>query len=131
VAAVYLLSGTSLILSVLLSQYFWVSYALMCLAIPGPFAAMAPFWSIPSETLPRNVMGLVIGLVNAFGNLGGFAGPYIVGWLMKVYHSTAIPFNVLGVGMLVAAGLAFLLPKTARYVRPAALMTQVQASDTH
>ena len=131
VAAVYLLSGTSLILSVLLSRYFWVSYAFMCLAIPGPFAAMAPFWSIPSETLPRNVMGLVIGLVNAFGNLGGFAGPYIVGWLMKVYHSTAIPFNVLGVGMLVAAGLAFLLPKTARHVRPAALMTQVQAPDTH
>lgn len=114
VAAVYVLSGTSLILSVLLSQYFWVSYALMCLAIPGPFAAMAPFWSIPSETMPRNVMGLVIGVVNAFGNLGGFAGPYIVGWLMKEYRSSAIPFNALGVGMLVAAGLAFLLPKAAK-----------------
>ena len=56
VAAVYVLSGTSLILSVLLSQYFWVSYAFMCLAIPGPFAAMAPFWAIPSETMPRNVV---------------------------------------------------------------------------
>jgi len=27
------------------------------------------------------------------------------------YHSTAIPFNALGVGMLIAAALAFLLPK--------------------
>ncbi len=114
VAAVYVLSGTSLILSVLLSQYFWVSYAFMCLAIPGPFAAMAPFWAIPSETMPRNVMGLVIGVVNAVGNLGGFAGPYIVGWLMKEYRSSAIPFSALGVGMLVAAGLAFLLPKAAK-----------------
>jgi MFS family permease len=113
VAAVYLLSGTSLILSVLLSRHFWISYALMCLAIPGPFAAMAPFWAIPSETLPRSVMGLVMGLVNAFGNLGGFVGPYIVGGLVNQYQSTSLAFNALGVGMLGCAGLAFLLPKPA------------------
>ena len=83
VAAMYFMSGTSLILSVAARDHFWVSYAFMCLAIPGPFAAMAPFWAIPSETLPRSVMGVVMGLVNAFGNLGGFAGPYIVGWLEK------------------------------------------------
>ena len=105
------MSGASLILSVVLSNYFWVSYAFMCLAIPGPFAAMAPFWAIPSETLPRNVMGIVMGLVNAFGNLGGFAGPYVVGWLKNEYHSTTIAFNTLGVGMLVCVALAFLLPK--------------------
>ena len=62
VALVYLLSGISLILSVGLREHFWVSYALMCLAIPGPFAAMGPFWSIPSETLPRSAVGLVIGV---------------------------------------------------------------------
>jgi len=55
--------------------------------------------------------------VNAFGNLGGFAGPYFVGWLMKEYGSVAIPFSVLGVGLLIAAGLALLLPKAARPVR--------------
>ncbi len=112
VAFVYILSGTSLILSVVFNGHFWLSYALLCLAIPGPFAAMAPFWSIPAETMPRRVMCIVVGLVNAFGNVGGFAGPYIVGWLSKKYHSTAIPFNVLGIGMLVAAGLAFLLPRS-------------------
>jgi MFS family permease len=112
VAAVYTLSGVSLILSVLLQNHFWISYAFMCLAIPGPFAAMAPFWSIPSETLPRSFLGLIVGVVNAFGNLGGFAGPYLVGWLKESYHSTAIPFDALGVGMLIAAGLAFLLPKS-------------------
>jgi len=113
VAAVYTLSGASLILSVLMREHFWISYALMCLAIPGPFAAMAPFWAIPSETLPRGFLGLIVGVVNAFGNLGGFAGPYLVGWLKDTYHSTAIPFNALGIGMLIAAGLAFLLPTAA------------------
>jgi len=85
---------------------------LMCLAIPGPFAAMAPFWAIPSETLPRSFLGLVVGVVNAFGNLGGFFGQYFVGWLKNKYHTTDIPFSALGVGMLVAAGLAFFLPKS-------------------
>jgi len=113
VSAVYALSGTCLILSVVLRGHFWISYASMCLAIPGPFAAMAPFWAIPSETLPRDVMAVIIGLVNAFGNLGGYVGNDIVGWLTKKYHSTAIPFTVLGAGMLACAGLAFLLPKAA------------------
>jgi nitrate/nitrite transporter NarK len=117
VAAVYVLSGSSLILSVLVREDFWLSYALLCLAIPGPFAALAPFWAIPGETLPRSVMALVFGLVNAFGNLGGYGGNYIVGWLTKKYQSTAIAFTVLGAGMLVCAALAFLLPKAPRSKR--------------
>ena len=116
-AAAYLVSGTCLILSVMLNQHFWVSYALLCLAIPGPFAAMAPFWAIPGENLPRSVMGIVMGVVNAFGNLGGYVGPYIVGWLVKKYHSTEIAFSSLGVGMLVCVALMFLLPKAAPQVR--------------
>jgi MFS family permease len=113
VALVYTLSGVSLIVSVLTMNHFWLSYGFMCLAIPGPFAALAPFWAIPTETLPRKVFGPVIGLVNALGNTGGFAGPYIVGWLKTEYQSVAIPFTALGIGMLVAAALAFLLPKSA------------------
>ncbi len=122
VAFVYTLSGASLILSVLTREHFWLSYAFMCLAIPGPFAALAPFWAIPTETLPRNVFGPVIGLVNAFGNTGGFFGPYIVGWLKNLYHSTAIPFNALGIGMLAAAALAFLLPKPAQNIQSGPLI---------
>jgi MFS family permease len=119
VAFVYTLSGLSLILSVLTRDHFWLSYACMCLAIPGPFAALAPFWAIPTETLPLTVFGPVIGLVNALGNTGGFAGPYIVGWLKTTYHSVAVPFTALGLGLLLAAALAFLLPKSA--ARPQAV----------
>ena len=118
-AVVYSLSGIALILSVVTRESFWVSYLFLCLAIPGPFAGMGPFWANASETLPRSAVGVVIGLVNAFGNLGGFAGQYIVGWLTKEYQSTAVAFNALGMGMLVCAGLAFLLPKAAQHVRGA------------
>lgn len=112
-AAAYILSGVSLIASVLLKDYsFWLSYALLCLAVPGPFVAMAPFWAIPAETLPRHVMGSVMGLVNAIGNLGGYLGPFIVGTLKKQTGTVTIPFGVLGVGMLVAAWLCFHLPRS-------------------
>jgi len=114
VAAVYAMSGISLILSVVFREHFWLSFAFMCLAIPGPYSGMAPFWAIPGETLPRNAMGLVMGTVNAFGNLGGFVGPYIIGALSDRYHSTATGFTIVGIGMLGCTALAFLLPKAAR-----------------
>jgi len=75
---------------------------------------MVVFWTIPAETLPRNVFAVTAGLVNAVGNLGGFVGPDIVGWLKDEYHSTAVPFGLLGVVMLINAGVALLLPKASR-----------------
>jgi MFS family permease len=128
-AVCYLLSGASLILSVSLRGHFWISYALLCLAVPGPFVAMGPFWAIPSETLPRYAAGVIIGVVNAFGNLGGFAGPYIAGWLAKLYQTTAVAFNVLGAGMLVCAALAMLLPKARQAVAVTA-MAETQGKRT-
>lgn len=120
VAFVYALSGFSLIGSVILKDHFWTSYALMCLAIPGPFAALGPFWAIPGETLPPKLIGPVIGLVNALGNVGGFAGPYFVGWLKQTYGGVTLPFSLLGVGMLLAAALAFLLPRSPRQITASA-----------
>ena len=113
VAFVYGLSGACLIASVVVSKYsFWGSYALLCFAIPGPFAGLAPFWAIPAETLPRNVLGAVMGMVNAFGNVGGWAGNYAFGWLKQETGGITAPFSVLGLGLLVGAALCFLLPKS-------------------
>jgi MFS family permease len=113
VGVVYAMSGVSLILSVLLHPYsFWGSYAFLCLAIPGPFAGLAPFWAIPAETMPRRVLGAAMGLVNAVGNVGGFVGPFVFGALKKQTHGITIPFSVLGAALLVAAALCWWLPKS-------------------
>lgn len=113
VAGVYIMSGVCLIASVWLKERsFWLSYFFMCFAIPGPFAGLAPFWAIPAETMPRSVLGAVMGLVNAIGNLGGFLGQYIVGWLKQTTGGIVIPFSLLGAALIVAAMLCFLLPKS-------------------
>jgi len=57
---------------------------------------------------------MVIGLVNAFGNIGGWAGTASFGWLKQTSGGTALPFGVLGGGMLLAAALCFLLPRSIR-----------------
>jgi len=111
VAFTYLVAGVTLILSVLCRSHFWLSYFFLCLSIPGPSVALAPFWAIPSETLPGRSRGAVMGLVNSMGNLGGFFGPGIAGWLMLKTGSIDLSFEVLGCGILFAAALACLLPK--------------------
>ena len=111
-AGTYLVSGLSLILSVSLRNHFWWSYAFLCLSIPGPSVALAPLWTIASETLPTGTRGAVMGLINACGNLGGFAGPFIAGWLYEASGDLNLSFDALGLGILIAAALAFQLPKT-------------------
>ncbi len=111
VAFVYGLAGTCLIASVLTARYsFWLSYGFLCFAIQGPFSGLAPFWSIPAETLPRVAMGTVMGTVNAIGNVGGWAGNFVFGLLKKNTGGIVVPFAVLGAGLIVAALLCFLLP---------------------
>lgn len=113
VAFVYAVSGICLIASVWASQHsFWLSFAFLCFAIQGPYSGLAPFWAIPAETMPRAGLGLVMGFVNAFGNIGGYAGNAIFGLLKEKTHGTAVPFTVLGAGMVAAAALALLLPKS-------------------
>ena len=112
VAGPYAVSGVCLIASVLVARYsFWLSFAFLCFAIQGPFSAQAAFWASVSETTPKPVLGAVLGIINAIGNIGGWAGNAAFGWLKEETHGTAVPFSTLGAGMLVAAVLCFLIRK--------------------
>jgi MFS transporter, ACS family, tartrate transporter len=53
--------------------------ALLALALAGIFAGFPPLWSIPSSFLGPTAAAASIGLINSFGNLGGFLGPYLIG----------------------------------------------------
>jgi nitrate/nitrite transporter NarK len=113
VAAVYAVTGTCLIASVLAARHsFWLSFLFLCLAIQGPFAGLAPFFAIFPETMPMSAIGAAMGLVNAVGNFGGWAGPAAFGWLKQQTGGTAVPFTVMGSAILISAALCFFLPKS-------------------
>ena len=71
-------------------------------------AFMPSFWALPTELLTASAAAASIGFINSVGNLGGFAGPYFIGYLR-----TATVFSAPGLGFLLActvlAGGAILL----------------------
>ena len=104
VAGALLWGGIFLLASVYLSPHsFTLSFIAIVIVGAGSYGALGPFWAIPSETLPRSVSGSAMGLINAFGNLGGFFGPLIVGYLNKRTGNFTYGFAALGVGYLVGA----------------------------
>lgn len=54
--------------------------ALFSIAFSGIVAAYPPLWAIPSTFLSASAAAASIGLINSIGNLGGFAGPSLIGF---------------------------------------------------
>ncbi len=64
-----------------------LALAMFCLAGAGLYGFMPSFWSLPSAFLSESAAAASVGLINSIGNLGGFVGPFIVGYLVKVSGS--------------------------------------------
>ncbi len=52
----------------------------------GVFCAMPTFWPLPSVRLSGTAAAGGIAVVNSIGNLGGFFGPYITGYLKDLHY---------------------------------------------
>jgi MFS transporter, ACS family, tartrate transporter len=59
------------------------AYALTTLSIAafGIWGTLGPYWTMPTAFLRGTAAAGGIALVNSIGNLGGFVGPYLVGWI--------------------------------------------------
>jgi ACS family tartrate transporter-like MFS transporter len=72
-------AALGLVLSVLLREHVALSIAAFCLVGVGLYGTYPGFWSLPSTLLTGSAAAAAIGMINCLGNIGGFAGPYIVG----------------------------------------------------
>src|SRR5438105_4680386 len=68
-------------------------------------------WGSAASTsfLTGTVAAASIGMINSIGNLGGFAGPYIVGYLNRTTHSFTTGVTYLSLSAMVAASLVLTL----------------------
>jgi MFS transporter, ACS family, tartrate transporter len=81
------LCGLALALAVAYRTNLPVSVGLFVVA-GGSFYGFQPvFWAVPTLFLSESAAAASIGLINAVGNLGGFAGPMVMGYLAKRTHS--------------------------------------------
>lgn len=115
-AVVMLFGGCCILLAVATISYSQLlAFSLITLSGVGSYGPMGPFWAIPTETLPARIVGSVMGLVNALGNLGAYFAPWIVGYLNKRTGNFLSGFTFLGAITVAAAGLSLLLsPAPAR-----------------
>jgi MFS family permease len=60
------------------------AFTALAVAAIGLYAFIPPFWSLPTAFLRGDGAAAGIALINSLGNLGGFLGPYVMGWLQGV-----------------------------------------------
>ena len=88
---------------------------LSCLAI-GYCSSLSPFWALPSESLTGFSAASGIALINSVGNLGGFAGSTVVGFIGQRTGSLSGGLAFAGTSMLVSTVLVLLLPSSGQPV---------------
>jgi len=92
--------------------------AALSLAAAGIWGTMGPFWSIPSDYLGGTAAAAGIALINSVGNLGGFAGPYLVGMARQRSHDFNGALTALAMTLAAAGCLALAIARS-RPSRPA------------
>ena len=76
-------------------------------ALVGLKSAMGPFWALSSTFLGGTAAAGGIALINSVGNLGGFFGPYMVGYVTDKTGDIRISLWILG-GALFVMGMLIL-----------------------
>ncbi len=87
----------------------YVTVACFMIAQAGLKAYLPAFWSMPSLFLTSTAAAGSIGLINSVGNLGGFLGPWMLGWLKDSTGSYSVGVAILSCSMLVTATMLFFL----------------------
>jgi MFS family permease len=78
------------------------SLAALSLAMLGLASMLGPFWTLATSTMSGVGAAAGIALVNSVGNIGGFVGPTIIGFIRDATHSFSA--GLVSVGAVLAAG---------------------------
>jgi MFS transporter, ACS family, tartrate transporter len=92
-----------------------LAYAGLCLAAIGITSTFGVFWALPGDYLRGTAAAGGLALINSVGLLGGFVGPYVVGFVRDRSPGFTTALLVLSASAVVAAMWA----ATLRAMRPA------------
>jgi ACS family tartrate transporter-like MFS transporter len=83
----------------------------MTCIIMGSWAAIAIFWTRPTEFLSGVAAAGAVALINSVGNLSGFLGPYLIGLIHDKTGSFTLSLYGLAASNIIAAALIYLLSR--------------------
>jgi ACS family tartrate transporter-like MFS transporter len=78
------------------------------IVLVGCNSMLAPFWCMPTALLSGEAAAVGIALINSLGNIGGFVGPYMIGFLKDATGGNTGAFlglAVFGLGIFVVFSL--------------------------
>jgi ACS family tartrate transporter-like MFS transporter len=118
-ATAMLVASLGLLLSAVLRGSVALEVSMFCLAAAGMYGYLPGFWALPSSFLTGTAAAASVGLINSIGNLGGFLGPYIVGYLNNKTNSFFEGVIFLSASAVISAGLILSLRTAGRDPRNA------------
>jgi MFS transporter, ACS family, tartrate transporter len=80
----------------------------LTVAAIGVFCTFGVFWALPTAWLSGTAAAGAIALINSIGNLAGFGGPYLIGWVKEATGNTSTGLLVLAILPLIGGLLVFL-----------------------
>jgi D-galactonate transporter len=83
----------------------------------GIWGTLGPFWALSSESLAGKGAAAGIALINSIGNLAGFLGPYLVGWIRDRTNSFEIALITLAIFPFLGAIMTLLSRHSATRLR--------------
>jgi ACS family tartrate transporter-like MFS transporter len=96
-----LLGGVGLVAPIV-SGSLAVALGGFSVALVGVTAARAIFWSIPTRFLTGVAAAGGLAFINSIGTVGGFVGPFMMGWLREFSGSYVVGLTAVAVIMIAA-----------------------------
>ena len=107
-----MVTGLGLAASVAARSHLVAAIVLLSVAASGTWTFAPVFWALPTAILTEGAAAASIGFINSVGNLGGFAGPYVVGFLEKRTGSSSAGLAFLVASLLLAGVLVLFLRRS-------------------
>jgi len=104
-------AAAGLLIGALIQGHPVLAFLALCLSATGIWSTLGPFWSIPTGFLSGTAAAGGIALINSVGNIGGFVGPTVMGFLKERTQRFESGLLVLAATLVVAGVLALSLPR--------------------
>jgi D-galactonate transporter len=124
-AVAVFLTGAGLLASAVLTDP-WLKMLALSVSVLGANSAKPLVWTFPAMFLSGSAAAAGIAAINSIGGLGGFVGPYVVGWAKDTFGGYLVGFLLIGACPIISAIIVLRLARETR--APAAAAAPSAAS---
>lgn len=107
------LGAIGLVLSGIFATNSILAISFLSIGALGIIGSIPLFWPLPSTFLTSSAAAAGIGIINSFGNLGGYFGPNIPTWTKFISSAPSATMYIIAIFLMIGASLTyFFIPKT-------------------